>query len=746
MGAASQHRKEDSLIDLSAEDQSYMRPSQPEPDRLYMNVNKPAHSYQSENNLRVSDQPSNHVRVPSESSLLDEPIDIDQDEFDDDVEDADIDPNSDFYIDERTYANFPSSYADQTLTNESLDDDADINSLSTDIRAMSSTHVDDSVADVTHDHDNSFDSLPPGEKYHCPPFEEDPFDTSGIVIPESLAARRHQDERSIHLNGDVRPGQAPQDDLYARIKKSEMSQQQPSMLAQLLSSNEGSHIAAATTSTATTAATLNGSDNSIGNASFDLGSASHRRTIANFSDADAMLPQLTSPLSPPAFNPADVILGSNEAIAGLDSPALSMVLPKNSLARRNDDAFNWLENTMSDLKIGKKDAMLAQQSVTRNANVFQFPSVTSSISATQTSSVSAVQPKTNPPMNSLNSANSAQISNGRVVRNSVAVMPMSTMSMSMTSMPTSRSSTFTKPPSYAPPPVIIPSQVRPQVDHPQPSTQHPSQNFLSWPVRAPTVSSAYQPMTNFAAAPASMSPRPSVTNATAANGLVQSNPAILTPIPAASHSPRPQASTAMPASMPFMASVSQALHPNLSVPTNLNTLSASPASHYQVIRPQQMYQSPPAPTILQPQKISQPANQQQDQSRQSKMFDKEFILELEKNLGLREATANLMPPSPAPSTDHTPRPMMTLEPNIPGSIPALRPPPQSTLRHNSRRNTTSVTPSALAEASLMYQQQQQQHQQQQQQRRESSLPRPSQNNNSSSTSSLQVGFKLHFFK
>ena len=43
--SAPQHRKEDSLIDLSAEDQSYMRPSQPEPDqnRLYMNVNKPQH-------------------------------------------------------------------------------------------------------------------------------------------------------------------------------------------------------------------------------------------------------------------------------------------------------------------------------------------------------------------------------------------------------------------------------------------------------------------------------------------------------------------------------------------------------------------------------------------------------------------------------------------------------------------------------------------------------------------------------
>jgi hypothetical protein len=94
------------------------------------------------------------------------------------------------------------------------------------------------------------------------------------------------------------------------------------------------------------------------------------------------------------------------------------------------------------------------------------------------------------------------------------------------------------------------------------------------------------------------------------------------------------------------------------------------------------------------------------------MFDKEFILELEKNLGLREATANLMPPSPAPSTDHTSRPMATLEPNVPGSIPALRPPPQSMHRHSGRRNTTSVSSSTLAEASLVYQQ-----------RRDTSLPR-----------------------
>lgn len=63
--------------------------------------------------------------MPSESSILDEPIDVGQDDFDD------LDQNSDFYIDDRTYANFPSSYGDQTLTNESLEDDGDINSLST---------------------------------------------------------------------------------------------------------------------------------------------------------------------------------------------------------------------------------------------------------------------------------------------------------------------------------------------------------------------------------------------------------------------------------------------------------------------------------------------------------------------------------------------------------------------------------------------------------------------------------------
>lgn len=41
---------------------------------------------------------------------------------------------------------------------------------------------------------------------------------------------------------------------------------------------------------------------------------------------------------------------------------------------RKSDAFNWLENTMSDLKIGKKEPFTPIGVVTRNSNVFQFPS------------------------------------------------------------------------------------------------------------------------------------------------------------------------------------------------------------------------------------------------------------------------------------------------------------------------------------------------------------------------------------
>ena len=265
------------------------------------------------------------------------------------------------------------------------------------------------------------------------------------------------------------------------------------------------------------------------------------------------------------------------------------------------------------------------------------------------------------------------------------------------SMTSSKSTTFTSPPSYAPPPAINPSQIRPHYDQPnQAQQQQSSQSFLSWPVRPQMSASNYQQMVPMQAAVNHMTPAPAG---------MSPNSSMLTPVPT-SNSPRPATISTMASSMPFMA-------PHLMAPTYLNAFrpSQTPPPAFQnsfpvVQRPTQMS------TILQPQKVSKSPSQQQqqDQARQSKMFDKEFILELEKNLGLREATANLMPPSPAPSMDQTHRPILVLEPNMPGSIPALRPPPQSTLRNNARRNTTAVSLSTLAEASSIYQQQQHQHQ------------------------------------
>ena len=110
-----------------------------------------------------------------------------------------------------------------------------------------------------------------------------------------------------------------------------------------------------------------------------------------------MLPQLTSPLSPPAFNPHDILLGSNEAIAGLDSPAPASVsvsaaannlaatsctdLGNNASPKLSENAFNWLDSKMNDLRIGKRSMnalalekqQQTRQTVSRNATVFQFP-------------------------------------------------------------------------------------------------------------------------------------------------------------------------------------------------------------------------------------------------------------------------------------------------------------------------------------------------------------------------------------
>ena len=121
---ANEHAREDSLIDLN-EDKSYMKQRQPEPPILtrpvYTNDDSKAGTYQ---RLQVSDQPTqqhshqtqdaaadaaNHQRIPSETSILDEPIDVPT------IQDEDYNSN----FDDRTYANFPSNhnrYGDQSFS------------------------------------------------------------------------------------------------------------------------------------------------------------------------------------------------------------------------------------------------------------------------------------------------------------------------------------------------------------------------------------------------------------------------------------------------------------------------------------------------------------------------------------------------------------------------------------------------------------------------------------------------------
>merc|ERR1719445_2214864 len=61
----------------------------------------------------------------------------------------------------------------------------------------------------------------------------------------------------------------------------------------------------------------------------------------------------------------------------------------------------------------------------------------------------------------------------------------------------------------------------------------------------------------------------------------------------------------------------------------------------------------PSLQLLQPEKVgltSKPAVQSEELPMGKTSLDKEFVTELEKKLGLTEANANLMPPSPAPTT------------------------------------------------------------------------------------------------
>uniref|UniRef100_A0A0K2UWS3 non-specific protein-tyrosine kinase n=1 Tax=Lepeophtheirus salmonis TaxID=72036 RepID=A0A0K2UWS3_LEPSM len=253
------HVKEDSLIDL--EEQSYQRPSQPEPDfPRYINDTAAINN-------------GVHFRC---SSILDEPIDI-----------PEI-PNKNIRV---TYANVEE------------EEEHDLIEVDTETPNAISPPPPPPRIDETVVLDDSFDSLPPGCTYHEPPGndEDDPFDTSRIIIHEESQTE----------NGATEPS------IIHRLMTSEENKEDPILVP-------------------------------------------------------PYTPKLpNSPFSPPAFNPDDIVLESNEAIAGLESPLpapASNVLHLNNMKQNtmakseSGGAFGWLSNTMHEM-IGKNT----------NPNVFQFP-------------------------------------------------------------------------------------------------------------------------------------------------------------------------------------------------------------------------------------------------------------------------------------------------------------------------------------------------------------------------------------
>ena len=228
--------------------------------------------------------------------------------------------------------------------------------------------------------DTSFNSLPEGETYHMPPcdeqsLEDDPFDTSNInvAVANSYASSGH---------GAAQEPSLPDLEEATGTSQSIMGLgPAPSIISQLLASSQPSSAASSPKATPRSPKDRQTSEQPP-QLAHSPAISRHRRAVSTMDDmrnmeADGLLPPLTSPFSPPAFNPYDIVLGSNEAIAGLDSPAPRTPVPPSGAPQRQaasqtrDQAFSWLEDKIGDLKVSKE--------VKRNQtpDVFQFPAVPS---------------------------------------------------------------------------------------------------------------------------------------------------------------------------------------------------------------------------------------------------------------------------------------------------------------------------------------------------------------------------------
>lgn len=239
---------------------------------------------------------------------------------------------------------------------------------------------------LTNDLNNeSFSSLPAGETYHLPPDEDyenshdnefddynqenDPFDTSNVNIDSQSTLTRYNQN----------------DKLSTKTQSmTNVNECKPSIINQLLASNDINNTlhkpASPPVIQITTEAAQNPPNTQLAATSTPepplltnetTESTRHRRAVSAANSEPEFLPPLTSPFSPPAFNPYDLVLGSNEAIAGLDSPSpynnsKNTIQPKRQTEQNPSEAFSWLNEKIGDMKISTKDQ-----------NVFQFPNADS---------------------------------------------------------------------------------------------------------------------------------------------------------------------------------------------------------------------------------------------------------------------------------------------------------------------------------------------------------------------------------
>ena len=232
--------------------------------------------------------------------------------------------------------------------------------------------------DRFNDSNASFSSLPDGETYHVPPDEDDPFDTSSVILSSTVKVSRYQDESQTSIgfsytNSEYRNSRYHQNQGYPHLSVSgsaDESETKPSIISQLLASTSQAGDTPPAISITPTLQLSSTPEPGRSNNTFNPvleDSSRHRRAVSTTAEADLFFPPLTSPFSPPAFNPYDIVLGSNEAIAGLDSPAAfqSSDKPKRQTQLNSSEAFSWLNDKIGDMKVSQRT----------DRNVFQFPSV-----------------------------------------------------------------------------------------------------------------------------------------------------------------------------------------------------------------------------------------------------------------------------------------------------------------------------------------------------------------------------------